>query len=280
MADASNNPGLVSDCDTLVLARDTLAGSAALNWSANRPIDLWEGVTAAGSPQRVTELRSLSEGTDGRDTGGVGQPRQSGGSLLLGRNQLTGEIPAELGRLSNLKVLYISFNDLGGTIPDEVSSLANLEQLFLQETNLTGPIPAWLGGLSNLEFLILPGNELTGSIPSELGSLSNLKWLVLDKNQLTGRIPTELGSLVNLEGLHLSHNQLTGPIPVELGGLANLEQLYLSRNPVDRPDSRRTGRTSHARTPVPVGQPVNWVHPGRVPGRGRKRSRRHRSAVL
>ena len=62
MADASNNPGLVSDCDTLLAARDTLAGSAALNWSAGTPIDQWEGITAAGSPRRVTDLNLLAEG--------------------------------------------------------------------------------------------------------------------------------------------------------------------------------------------------------------------------
>ena len=37
----ASNPGLVSDCETLLSARDTLAGTASLNWSAttpNRPV--------------------------------------------------------------------------------------------------------------------------------------------------------------------------------------------------------------------------------------------------
>ena len=33
VADPANNPGLVSDCDALLAARDTLAGTATLNWS-------------------------------------------------------------------------------------------------------------------------------------------------------------------------------------------------------------------------------------------------------
>ncbi len=52
VADAANNPGLVSDCDTLLAARDTLAGSATLNWEADRPIGEWEGV-------RQTDLLNL-----------------------------------------------------------------------------------------------------------------------------------------------------------------------------------------------------------------------------
>ena len=46
LTDAADNPGLVSDCNTLLAARDTLAGSATLNWSADLAIEDWDGVTA------------------------------------------------------------------------------------------------------------------------------------------------------------------------------------------------------------------------------------------
>ena len=52
--DAANNPGLVSDCEALLASRDTLAGTATLNWSADTPIADWEGVVLEGTPQRVT----------------------------------------------------------------------------------------------------------------------------------------------------------------------------------------------------------------------------------
>ena len=54
--DWANNPGLVSDCETLLSARDTLAGTASLNWSPTTPIDQWDGVGLGGTLQRVTEL--------------------------------------------------------------------------------------------------------------------------------------------------------------------------------------------------------------------------------
>ena len=46
--DPTNNPGLVSDCEALLAARDTLAGDATLNWSADTPIADWDGITLEG----------------------------------------------------------------------------------------------------------------------------------------------------------------------------------------------------------------------------------------
>ena len=52
--DPDDNPGLVSDCATLLAARDTLAGTATLNWAADTPMSEWDGVSVGGSPERVT----------------------------------------------------------------------------------------------------------------------------------------------------------------------------------------------------------------------------------
>ena len=205
VAEPQNNPGLVGDCDALLAARDTLAGSRSLNWLADTPITYWDGVTVDGTPQRVTGLDLL----------GIG---------------LTGEIPVELGNLTNLTELDLYFNWLTGTIPMELGDLANLQRLNLGSNQLTGEIPTELGNLTNLTELTLWGNELTGEIPTELGNLINLTELTLNHNQLTGEIPTELGNLTNLTVLSLYYNQLTGEIPTELGNLANLTELFLSNN--------------------------------------------------
>ena len=76
MPDPSNNAGLVSDCEALLSARDTLAGTASLNWSSTISIDQWDGVIVSGTPPRVT-------------------------MLYLSQRQLTGEIPPALGSLSS-----------------------------------------------------------------------------------------------------------------------------------------------------------------------------------
>ena len=225
---AASNPGLVADCEALLAARDTLAGSGTLNWSGSTAIAAWDDVTLSGSPLRVTSLvlsDSQLTGTIPPELGNLNNLER----LNLTRNQLTGDIPPELSLLTNLQVLYLWGNQLTGPIPASLGGLTNLEDLNLSGNQLTGEIPAELGGLTNLERLYLYGNQLTGEIPGELGGLANLQTLWLSGNQLTG-IPAELGSLTNLENLWLSRNELTGSIPGELGGLTNLEDLNLSGN--------------------------------------------------
>ena len=53
-------------------------------------------------------------------------------------------------------------------IPAELGSLSNLKQLVLTYNRLSGEILAELGSLSNLEYLVLHSNELSGCVPSSL----------------------------------------------------------------------------------------------------------------
>ena len=225
----ATNAGLKSDCGMLLAARDTLAGTASLNWSADTPITEWNGVVLGETSGRVTEILLGGMGLNGnipKELGSLANLTE----LDLADNGLTGEIPPELGRLSNLQQLSLWGNQLTGEIPPELGGLSNLTRLFLDGNQLTGEIPPELGGLSNLTYLILAGNQLTGEIPPELGGLSNLAELILADNQLTGEIPPELGRLSNLTHLILADNGLTGEIPPELGGLSNLTLLVLAEN--------------------------------------------------
>ena len=90
--------------------------------------------------------------------------------LGLAGNQLSGEIPPELGYLANLTVLWLGGNQLSGEIPPELGYLANLGVLYLDENQLSGEIPPELGNLDNLGLLYLGGNQLSGEIPPELGT--------------------------------------------------------------------------------------------------------------
>ena len=175
------------------------------NWLSDMPLGAWYGVTTAEGNQ-VT-------------------------GLALGYNELSGEIPTELGSLTNLVELDLSSNGLTGAIPSELGNLTNLKVLNLGDTQLTGEIPAELGELIELEDLFLGGSPLTGTIPPELGGLVKLGRLYLTAAQLNGEIPPELSRLTNLRGLDLSTNQLGGNIPPELGSLSSkLWRLDLSEN--------------------------------------------------
>ena len=153
--------------------------------------------------------------------------------LNLSGNNLFGSLPAELGNLVNLKILYLSFNKLSGPIPAELGNLLFLEKLFLYDNQLSGAIPAELGNLTSLQHLGLYNNQLN-AIPAELGNLLSLKYLYLSNNQLS-TIPVELSNLLSLEYLALYNNQLSGPIPAELGNLPSLQYLILFGNQLSGP---------------------------------------------
>ena len=188
---AASNPALVSDCKTLLGLKGALAGTAALNWSADAVMTAWDGVTVDGSPGRVTRLNLERHGF----TGVV--PAAFAGladleHLDLSSNGLTGEIPAELGRLPKLEELRLSGNALTGEIPPELGGLGSSTSLWLQDNQLTGPIPPELGGLTALLYLLLYGNDLTGMIPAELSELTHLQILQLYGNELEGCAPPGL----------------------------------------------------------------------------------------
>ena len=126
-------------------------------------------------------------------------------------------------------VLNLSNRGLTGEIPSEIGTLTNLTSLNLSDNSLTGSIPPEMGYLIKLTSLNLSGNSLTGSIPSEVGNLTNLNKLRLSDNQLSGIIPEEICDLTNLTWYttyfldftprsSVGNNQLCPPYPSCLQG--------------------------------------------------------------
>jgi len=87
--------------------------------------------------------------------------------LHLNKNNLKGTLPAmELQHLSNqLLILDVDNNYLTGTIPSELGRLTNLQKLLLSNNNFEGAIPAILTKSSLLQLLRLDSNpKLKGAI--------------------------------------------------------------------------------------------------------------------
>jgi len=126
--------------------------------------------------------------------------------------------------------LNLQFKQLSGNIPPELGNLSELTNLNMRSNQLTGSLPSTLGNLSKLTSLNLFSNQISGSIPVELGNLSNLVSIHLYNNQLSGNLPAELGNLSNLAFLNLHNNQLTGTIPSSFGNLSSLLYLRLYNN--------------------------------------------------
>ena len=227
--DSTQTPSAESAMDraTLVSFYEAMNGTGwhdNRNWLTDEPLWEWHGI--------ATDLNGQVTGLDLHD------------------NNLSEEIPPELGNLSALQILNLSENQLSGDMPSDLAGLSSLEELNLSDNQLSGET-TWLTELSNLK-VCGSGNPLTGRVlrnwrftlpssldfggshdrelPPELGNLSNLKSLSLGFTQLTGQIPPELGKLSNLERLVLVSNQLAGEITGELGKLSNLTYLDISDN--------------------------------------------------
>ena len=197
-------------------------------WLTDAPMGEWHGVTTDESG-RVIELRLNGNNLSGEIPATVGNLTELT-RLELYRNGLTGSIPAELVQLGNLEEMNLFGNQLSGTAPGELGNMTNLKTLFLQDNRLTGTVPPSLGNLSNLERLSLRANQMSGELPASLGNLSNLELMNLGGNGFSGEIPESLGNLSNLDLLYLFDNELTGPIPDSLGRLTNLTKLSLRDN--------------------------------------------------
>ena len=226
----------LEDREVLVQLYNALGGENwrnNANWLTERPIREWHGVTNDASGRVTGLVLGWNEltGEIPKELGSLSKLRR----LEFSNNYLIGEIPKELGNLSDLETLLLGSDSsyaggLSGSIPKEMGRLSKLEVLNLRFNLLTGELPAELGNLTSLETLLLAANRLSGEIPAEFGDLSNLRSLEITYNMLTGEIPAELGNLSNLTRLLLGHNQLSGDIPKELGNLSNLKALSLESN--------------------------------------------------
>ena len=129
-----------------------------------------------------------------------------------GKN-IRGQLPNDLGLLSNLKSLDLRNDHLTGTIPTQIGQLNQLTYLSFNRNDLSGSIPDEISGLSKIRWLDLGFNQLNGTIPTQIGELKQLLELELRFNQLNGTIPTQIGQLNQLTFLSFRYNDLSGPIP-------------------------------------------------------------------
>lgn len=220
-----------NDSLALVAIYDALGGS---KWSHSywkrTPLRYWEGVKLANINDEVRVV-----------------------SLFLAGNDVKGQLPKEIGMLTELKSLKICHSDnLTGSIVDGVYDLTKLKVLDFRFTGLTGELSPRIGQLAQLDTLVLwkgqfePGYTdengkpavswdrntvlFSGSVPPEIGQLTQLKELNFARCGFTGELPEELGNLKSITRLDLSDCRFTGQIPTTLGNLQELSWLALCKN--------------------------------------------------
>ncbi|KAL4638660.1 hypothetical protein ACB092_03G162200 [Castanea dentata] len=114
-----------------------------------------------------------------------------------------------------VKIMDFSRNNLSGEIPAELTSLTLLNSLNLSWNQLTGKIPENIGSLHQLETLDLSSNHLSGHIPPSMSSMTFLSHLNLSYNNLSGQIPsTNQFQTFNDPSIYEGNPYLYGPPPL------------------------------------------------------------------
>lgn len=206
------------------------------NWVGTDPCgDDWDGIGCTNS--RITSITLSSMGLRGSLSGDIGQLSELRILDLSYNKDLTGSLPVQIGNLMKLTSLILVGCGFSGHIPDSIGSIQNLVFLSLNSNRFSGLIPATIGNLTRLYWLDLADNQLTGSIPVSNGSNPGLDMLLHTKhfhfgqNQLSGTIPSQLfSSEMHLIHVLFENNQLTGSIPSTLGLVQSLEVVRFDRN--------------------------------------------------
>ncbi|KAI7750102.1 hypothetical protein M8C21_006734 [Ambrosia artemisiifolia] len=205
------------------------------SWVGSDPCDKWDGVTCTDS--RVTSITLASINLSGELSGDIGQLSELQMLDLSYNKDLTGSLTSDIGNLKKLKSLILVGCGFNGPLPEALGSLPELSYLALNFNGFTGRIPPSLGKLTKLYWLDIADNKLSGSMPISNGTTPGLDLLVnakhfhFGRNQLSGEIPPNLfSSKMTLKHVLFEDNQLTGTIPLTLGLVQTLEVLRLDRN--------------------------------------------------
>ncbi|MEL7163716.1 MAG: leucine-rich repeat domain-containing protein, partial [Bacteroidota bacterium] len=130
------------------------ANTDGANWTNNAG---WNQLDPASNPAGpppncdLSNAYGLSFGSDGRLAG-----------INLEDNNLTGDLPTELGDLTNLTSLDLSGNNLTGSLPPSFANLSKLTQFDVSNNALSGCYDAGLAASINVADELLPGGTVYG----------------------------------------------------------------------------------------------------------------------
>lgn len=156
--------------------------------------------------------------------------------LNLTGNRLT-HLPADLGSLRKLRVLFCSHNDFDH-LPESIGDLPQMETVGFRANKIRSVSDASLP--ASLRALILTDNQLT-SLPAGIASCTRLQKLMLSGNRLRG-LPQELAACEHLELLRLAANDLH-ELPSWLLTMPRLAWLAIAGNPITEINHQSTART-------------------------------------
>ena len=150
--------------------------------------------------------------------------------LDVNRGQITGEVPADLGLLTELRVAHLYYNDFEGPVPKQLGQLTKLEVLTMGAPGMTS-LPKELAKCKDLWKLAFNNCKLA-EFPKELCELSKLRELELNINREMGNLPAEFGfNFPELEHLNISNCDKLEVLPKGLVSCPKLKTLIFDKCP-------------------------------------------------
>lgn len=150
---------------------------------------------------------------------------------------MKGEVPNEIGYLSELSELHLAADELIGQMPRHIILLEKLKTLYVsaaQSSNLKWEITDEYKGLKNLENLTISNvepNDISTNPLATIYELTTIKKLDLGLPYISGAMQSGISSLINLEDLTLRMPNISS-LASDLGDLSNLKKLDLTTHKV------------------------------------------------
>ena len=181
----------------------------------------WTNNTNWLSNEALSEWYRVETDEDGRVT-----------ALRLNDNELSGEIPAELGNLTRLSHLALWGNsDLERTVPAAVGVAVDRAALAALYWATGGA--SWTNAWANPDALYDPLSDWSGVTTGTSGRVTHVR---LENRGLVGPVPAAFEVLTDLQELSLNDNvSLYGTLPVRLQELASLANLDVRNTSVCTP---------------------------------------------
>ncbi|KAB8115597.1 hypothetical protein EE612_056200 [Oryza sativa] len=182
------------------------------------------------SPNKLKELHLANNNLTGNLPKLVGR-LTSLVTLDLFNNNITGQVPSEIGMLTNLTNLYLHYNCLDGVITEEhFANLTSLKSIYLCYNYLEIVVdPEWLPPF-RLEKAYFASTSMGPSFPSWLQSQVDILELAMSDAGINDTFPDWFSTTFSKATfLEMSQNQIAGGLPTNMENMS-LEKLYLDCN--------------------------------------------------
>ncbi len=183
---------------------------------------------------KLSELNLADNNISGTLPPGIFQQFADLVTLDASNNQLTGPLPVEIGMLTGLNHLDLSYNNLAGDITEE--HFANLRSLKYIDLSSNDPLnivvdPTWIAPF-RLERASFPACMMGPQFPTWLQWSVDIWLLEISNTGIKDKLPDWFWTTFSkLEELDMSNNQISGVLPTNMETMA-LSYLYLGSNQI------------------------------------------------